>query len=45
MWGTSGEQAPLFDDPEAQPVIFEDVLLELLFGPEPVETVFPEGVV
>ena len=43
VWGTSDEQAPLFDDPNADPVIFEDIDWETLFEPAPVPPINPGG--
>ena len=36
VWGTATEQPPLFDDPEAEPVVFEEIPWENLFEPVPV---------
>ena len=33
MWGSSGEDTPLFDDPTASPVNFDGAVWEDLFGP------------
>jgi hypothetical protein len=41
-WGNSGEDAPLFDDPEVEPVTFDASVWEDLFGPatlDPLPTV------
>ena len=43
VWGTSDEQAPLFDDPAAEPVVFEDVDWEVLFEPVTVPGILPGG--
>ena len=32
-WGNSGEDAPLFDDPDVEPVSFDASVWEDLFGP------------
>jgi hypothetical protein len=31
-WGTSGEDAPMFDDPIAEPVNFDQSTFDSLFG-------------
>ena len=33
-WGNSGEDAPLFDDPDVEPVSFDASVWEDLFGPD-----------
>jgi len=43
VWGTSDEQAPLFDDPEAEPVVFEEIPWENLFEPVFIEPILLEG--
>ena len=37
-WGNSGEDAPMFDDPIAPPVNFDQSVFDSLFG-EPLVTV------
>ena len=32
-WGNSGEDAPMFDDPDVEPVTFDSSVWEDLFGP------------
>lgn len=39
VWGTSDEQAPLFEDPSAQPVVFPDTLAYAIFEGAVVEGV------
>ena len=34
-WGSSGEDAALFDNPDADPLVFDTIPLEELFGPPP----------
>ena len=37
-WGNSGEETPLFDDPNAEPVTFDISIYDDLFGTSVIET-------
>jgi len=41
-WGSSGEDAPMFDDPDVEPVSFDGSVWEDLFGPDVIPVVVPE---
>ncbi len=41
-WGSSGDDAPMFDDPDVEPVTFDSSVWEDLFGPDVTPVVVPE---
>jgi serine protease AprX len=41
-WGSSSEDCELFDVPDADPIVFDQIPLELLFAPPPAATPVPQ---
>ena len=40
-WGSSSDDAVLFDDPNADPIVFDEIPFELLFPPSPPVSALP----